>query len=321
MSEEQYVDDIDLNEVKADGEDSMSADPVAPAGGSPKGKNRKADMHKSVDPSADEIEDDVKTPQGKEGAKAAPRMADKKAMKEAIEGIFEGSDLSEDFKQRTVAVFEAAVHEKVVAVQEELEAKFEQDLEEQVQFAVSDIVEKVDAYLDYVVESWMEENEIQIESGIKVEVAESLFAGLKSLAEEHNIQIDEEEIDVVSGLEAQLEETTEKYNEVFEELLEARQAKDALEREIVFKNIVEGLTDTQAEKLRVLSEGVSFDTVEEFGKKVEAIRDSYFTEAVAPVSEEDSDLLQEETEEEKPAYADPVIGAYVQSLSRFAAKK
>ena len=318
MSEEQYIEDADLiNEIKADGEDSESADPVAPAGGT--GTKRKADKHQG-DMKADEIEDDVKTPQGKEGVKAAPRHADKKSMKESIEGIFEGSDLSEDFKQRTVAIFEAAVQEKVVAVQEELEAKFEQDLEEQVHQAVNDVVEKVDAYLDYVVESWMSENELQVESGIKIEVAESLMDGLKALASEHNLNIEQEEIDHVAEVEAKLAEQTEEYNEIFEQLLEARKEKESLEREIAFKQVVEGLTDTQAEKLRVLSEGVSYESVEEFAQKIEVIRDQFVSESVAqPVSEEESDdLLQEETEEK--AYTDPSVSAYVESLSRFAAK-
>src|SRR6056300_414278 len=138
MSEELEMKlDADLEEAKATGEDSENMDPVAPAGGSPKGKNRKADVNKSVDPNVDNIEDTVKTPQGKHDV----------GMKEAFEGIFEGHDLSEEFKTKTIAVFEAAVHEKVLAEKAALEEKFEADLEEQVAAATDELVEKVDAYL------------------------------------------------------------------------------------------------------------------------------------------------------------------------------
>lgn len=314
MSEENQIDEKVVNQ------DYETADPVAPAGGDGKKKNRPADQQISVDPKADNIEDDVKTPQGTADKKSPARKADK-SMKESIEMIFDGSDLSEEFKQRTVAVFEAAVHEKAVSIREELEAKFEQDLEEQVGIALNDVVEKVDAYLDYVVESWMAENEVAVETRIKVEVAESIMNGLTNLVSEHNLAIDEAEIDAVAELEAQIEEATAKYNEVFEELLEMRKERNELEIEMAFQEVVEDLTDTQADKLRVLSEGVSYETVEEFTQKLTAIRNSYFAENVTPVSSDESEVLQEEVEDEKPAYSDPSVAAYVQTLSRFAAKK
>lgn len=166
----------------------------------------------------------------------------------------------------------------------------------------------------------MTDNEVAVESNIRVEVAESLLEGIKSLASEHNLQLDEEEVEIVSGLEEKLEQSTNEYNEIFEQLIEARKEKDSLERELAFKEVVEELTDTQAEKLRVLSEGVSYETVEEFSQKLTIIRDQFVSESVQPASEEEQsdDLLQEETE--TIAYADPSVAAYVQSIDRFAAK-
>ena len=158
---------------------------------------------------------------------------------------------------------------------------------------VDELVEKVDQYLDYVVESWMEDNKVQIESNIKVEVAESLLSSIKGLVTEHNMEINDEQKDVVAELEGKLEESTTKYNDIVEQMIEVREAKAKADLEIAFKTISEDLTDTQVEKLRVLSEGVSYESVDEYATKVEAIKANYFIES-APVVEDETDLLQEE---------------------------
>tara|TARA_E500000178_G_scaffold354787_1_gene425081 strand:+ start:4661 stop:5593 length:933 start_codon:yes stop_codon:yes gene_type:complete len=310
MSEE-LEKNLDLDEAKATGEDSVAADPVTPAGGAV--KKRKGDVKKAADPKADNIEDDVKTPQG----------SNDEGLKEAVERLFEGTELSEDFKTQTVAIFEAAVQEKVIAEKASLEEKFESDLQEQVNVTVEELVEKVDQYLDYVVESWMEDNKVEVESNIKVEVAESLLTSIKGLVIEHNMEIDDEQVDVVAELESRLEESTSKYNDIVEQMIEVREAKEKADLDIAFKTISEDLTDTQVEKLRVLSEGVSYESVEEFTTKVEAIKTSYFAEqAPVAVQEDETDLLQEETAEEaeQVTYVDPSVARYAESLGRFAAK-
>ena len=233
-------------------------------------------------------------------------------------GLFEGQELSEEFKTKTVAVFEAAVHEKVLVQKAALEEKFEADLAEQVEASVEDLVEKVDSYLDYVIENWMDENSVAVESNIKVEVAESLLDSLKGLVVEHNLSIDDVQRDAVAEMEEKLEESTTKYNEVVEEVMALKEDKKQLELADAFKTISEGLTDTQVEKLGVLAEGVSFETVEDYSVKLEAIKDNYFTESVAPVADE-TELLEEEVEEEasKPAI-DPAIALYADSIGRLA---
>jgi hypothetical protein len=305
MSEE-LEKNLDLDEAKATGEDSVAADAVTPAGGAV--KKRKGDVKKSADPKADNIEDDVKTPQGSNDT----------GLKEAVERLFEGTDLSEDFKTQTVAIFEAAVQEKVIVERTALEEKFESDLQEQVNASVDELVEKVDQYLDYVVESWMEDNKVSVESNIKVEVAESLLTSIKGLVIEHNMEISDEQVDAVADLEAKLEESTSKYNDIVEQMIEVREAKEQADLAIAFKTISEDLTDTQAEKLRVLSEGVSYESVEEYSTKVEAIKANYFVEST-PVQEDETDLLQEETAEEAKPAIDPSMARYAESLGRFAA--
>ena len=275
--------DIDLEEAKATGEDSESTDATSPEGGNP--KKRKGD--KAGGEKADNVEDDVKTPQGSNDA----------GLKEAIEGLFEGTELTEDFKVKTVAVFEAAVHEKVLAETAVLEEKFENDLQEQVDIAVEDLVEKVDSYLDYVVESWVESNKVEIESNFKVETAQSLLDNIKGLVSEHNLEIDDAQVDAIAEMETKVEESTTKYNEVVEEMIAVKEAKQQLELSIAFNEVSEGLTDTQSEKLKVLSEGVSFESVDEFTKKVSAIKENYFAESTTAPTDE-TEFLEEEAVED-----------------------
>lgn len=309
MSDNLEVQDVELDEVKATGENSMSADPVTPAGGAVKA--RKGDVKKKVDATADKIEKSVKTPQGSNDA----------GLKEAIDGLFEGTELTEDFKTKAIAVFEAAVHQKVIAEKAELEEKFESDLAEQVETAVDDLVSKVDTYLDYVVEQWMESNKVEVESNFKIEVAESLLDGVKQLVSEHNIDIDEEQADHISEIETKMDETSAKYNDTVEQLIAVREEKETLERQIAFKEISEGLTDTQAEKLKVLSEGVSFETTDDYAKKVEAIKENYFAEGKEAPADE-TEFLEESTEEEQTQDAqteivDPSVDYYAKALGRF----
>ena len=296
--------DLDLEEAKSTGEDSESADAVTPEGG--QDKKRKADKKGKDEVAKDS---DVKTPEGTNDA----------GLKEAVERLFEGTDLSEDFKTSAVAVFEAAVHEKVLAETATLEEKFESDLQEQVETSVEEIVEKVDQYLDYVIENWMDDNQVAVESNIKVEVAESLLGSIKGLVSEHNLEIDQETVDHNAELEVALEESQVKYNELVEEMMAIKEAKKEADLEAAFKTVSEELTDTQAEKLRVLSEGISYESTEDYSKKLEAIKDNYFVEsAPAPVAEEESnDLLQEETAENAQPVLDPSIASYAESLNRF----
>ena len=298
--------DLDLEEAKATGVDANSADAVTPEGGND--KKRKADKKGSE--GADKS--DVKTPEGTNDA----------GMHESIERLFDGSELSEDFKTSAVAIFEAAVHEKVLAETATLEEKFESDLQEQVEKSVEEIVEKVDQYLDYVIENWMEDNQVAVESNIKVEVAESILESVKGLVSEHNLEIDQETIDHNAELEVALEESKVKYNELVEEMMEIKEAKKEADLEAAFRTVSEELTDTQAEKLRVLSEGISFESTDDYSKKLEAIKDNYFVEsAPAPVAEEEaSDLLQEETAEEVQPAIDPTMASYAESLNRFVKK-
>tara|TARA_Y100000389_G_C17469962_1_gene529484 strand:- start:1278 stop:2177 length:900 start_codon:yes stop_codon:yes gene_type:complete len=282
--------DAELEEAKATGEDSESADAVTPAGGTD--KKRKSD-------------------------KTTAAKMEKVAEAPALESIFDGEELSEDFKTKAEAVFEAAIHEKSQTIREELETKFAADLDEQVAQATEELVEKVDSYLDYVIEQWMEQNEVSIESSIKVEVAESLLDSLKGLVEQHNLEVSDEQVDAISELEKRLDEQETKYNETVESMIALKEGKESLEREVALSDISEDLTDTQAEKLSTLAEGISFDSTEEYKEKLVAIKESYFAESatVAEASDE-TENLEEEVIEESTA-KDPLV--LDESVSRYAA--
>ena len=306
--------DKTLDEMKATGEDSKNMEPVSPAGGSPKAKNRKADVNKSVDPTVDEIEDEVKTPQGPNNT----------GLKEAFDGLFEDTDLSEDFKVKTLAVFEAAVNEKVAEQTTTLEESFQTNLDEQVATIIEDLDAKVDSFLGYITEQWLEDNAVEIESTFKVEVAESLIESLGVLMSEHNLDTGTE-IDALAEMEKRVETVESKYNEsvkaaisIKEEKAAIAEERDALKREIEFAIVTEGLTDTQADKLATLAEGMSFDDVEEYTTKLTAIKESYFKESKTPTTDA-TEYLEEAVEEEKTKISDnPTVSGYAAALSRMA---
>lgn len=301
--------DLEVTEAKATGEDSVAADPVTPTGG--KDHKRKADK-KVAGEKADDIEDDVKTPQGPNNV----------GLKEAIDALFGETDLTEDFKAKTLTIFEAAVFEKVEEEKAALEEQYKVDLDEAVEAAREEITEemteKLDAYLESVVENWLSENEVALETGYKVQVAESLFNGLKSLMSEHNIELDELEVDAIATMEEQVATTEAKYNDLFETLIRERAKTEDLEKELVLVKLSEGLADTDVARLRTLSEGIDYDDVEQFETKLNVIKESYFTESVKKADDQ-SELLEEVlTEETTPAATmDPAIAAYVNSLNKF----
>lgn len=292
-----------LDEAKATGEESYSADATAAAGGAV--KKRKADVFKAA--GAPQNGTPVTTPQGTNNA----------GLHEMITALFGDADLSEDFKTKTTTIFEAALHERVEMVREELEKQFELELSEQVELAVEEITDQLDAYLDYVVENWMKENEVALEAGYKVQVAESIIAGLKSLVEDHDIEIDEEEIDVITAMEEQVAETEAKYNELFEAYVAERAEKEMLQKNAAIAALSEGMVATDAERFKTLAEGVSYESVDEFVNKLETIKESYFSESVTR-AEDHAEMLEEEVEEAKSVAVNPAVAAYVASLDKFA---
>lgn len=294
-----------LDEKKASGENSVAADPVG--GETPK---RRADLKKKVDPVADTVKDD--------GPNKGPNKV-KGSMTEAFGKLFDGEGLSEEFKEKTIAVFESAVNVKVNAILEDRTKDLEEEYANAIEEYKAELDEKVDNYLDMIINEWTENNSLAIESSIKVETAESLIDGMKALLGEHNINVDEDTNTMVETLEARLEEEKSKYDKLFNKTTSIKEEKDKLEMTIAFAEVSEDLTDSEAEKLETLAEGLSFSDINSYKKKLVAIKESYFISEEVTTSEDETENLEEIVEEKKNNVTslNEDINFYAKSLNRF----
>ena len=234
---------------------------------------------------------------------------------EDVDALVAGEELSEEFRLKAATIFEAAVTAKVNAEVEALTEAFEATLTEEVEKIQTELAEKVDDYLTYAAESWMKENALQIEHGIKTEMAESFFSGLKSLFMEHNFSVPEEKFNLLDGMAGELDEMEAKLNEQIDTNVALnKQLGEFVKMEIV-NECAAGLAETQKEKLASLAEGVEFETEEDFRNKVETIKESYFTRkaevaAATEPTEEVSEPLVEST-------ASGTMSKYVDAIARW----
>lgn len=255
---------------------------------------------------------------------AAKPSAASSSMKEEIDGLF-GDDLSEEFKEKASVVFEAAVASRIAeerATLEEEIASTKAQLEEDFEAAKTQLTEELSAqvsdYLDYVVEQWMESNEVAIESSLNTIIAEEFIEKLKGLFEESYIQVPKEKIDLVAEMTAKVEELESQLNGAIAENIElSKLVEDSVQRE-VFDEVSEGLAMTQVEKLRTLAEGVEFDNADTYRKKLEIVKEQYFsdkkTTTVKSIEENEIVELDEEVTHQVKT-AGPVAG-YVSAIAR-----
>jgi hypothetical protein len=231
------------------------------------------------------------------------------AVKEDINEVFDGEDLTEEAKEKFSTIFESAVSARVSIEEARLEEEFATKLDEAV-------TTKVDQYLDYVVESWMEDNKLAIESTVRADIAENFMEGLYNLFAESYITVPEEKLDVVGELKAQLEELEAKLDESINTQLELQSVIDEATMEATFDEVSEGLAATQVEKLRTLAEGIEFTDSESYAKKLDILKGKYFSEKkevnTGVISEEATEGLNEET---KPKAVGEMAN-YVSAISR-----
>lgn len=249
-----------------------------------------------------------------QGEKASQKLAPAKGMKEEIEEIFGSEELSDEFKQKAETIFTAAVAAKVAEETARLESEYEAKLAETVEALEKELTEKVDSYVTYAAEEWVKENEVAIESAIKVELAESFLNGLKSLFEQHNVAVDDEKIDLVAEANAKKEKLENDLNEAVKEKLELQKEIDILKKEKMVVDASESLTVTQQEKLRSMAEGIEYDSLEDFSKKLEVIKETYFaSKSVVTEQKVDEEPLDEA---EEKAALDPLMERYASAISR-----
>ena len=198
-------------------------------------------------------------------------------VQEHVEALMSGEgDLSDDFKKKAATVFESAVKSKVRDEVTRLQENYDNELEEATKSVKSELTEKVDTYLNYVVEEWMKENELAVERGLKGEIAEDFIAGLKQLFEDHYVDIPDEKYDVLQAQSDKIAELEEKVNKTLEESINFKKSNDELTRNKVISESTSDLTDTQIEKFKELTEDVDFENEETFKGKVETLKESYF---------------------------------------------
>jgi hypothetical protein len=235
-------------------------------------------------------------------------------VKEDVAALVNGEDLSEDFKAKAATIFEAAIVNRVKAEVAKLEEEFEARLEEAAAQNQEGLVEKVDGYLNYVVETWIAQNEIALERGMKSEILENFVSGLKGLFEENYIDIPEEKFDVLAEMEIQVEELQSKLDEQLAANVEMNKVISEQKREVLVKEACVGLTDTEVEKFTNLVEELSYEDEETFANKVQTIRENYFTNK-ATTKVVDSIVTDEPVSLTEEKYTTPQMKSYMNALN------
>ena len=219
--------------------------------------------------------------------------------------------LSDEFKAKTAVLFETALKSKISEEVERLERQYEEELSSEVEQTKSDLVEKVDNYLNYVVETWMEENKVAIESGLRTEIAENFMTSLKDLFTESYIDVPESKVDLVDELADQVEELETKLNETTQKVIDTSGELEEYKREAIIRENSRDLADTQVEKLKTLLADIDFDSEDKFAEKVATVKESYFTKEVTS----DEEILEEDTAD-NAIETSSSMDAYVQAIRK-----
>ena len=228
-----------------------------------------------------------------------------------VAALTEGTELSEEFKEKATTIFEAAVKSKLSEEWKKLEEQFETRLNEQVAGVKAELAEEVGGTVKYAISSWLEENQVAVDRGIRNEITEDFIAGLKNLFQEHYINIPDDKVDVVEGLTEDLRKMEESLNEQVKANVKLQGRLDESAKTVILNVVSEGLADTQKDKLASLAEGVEFETEEKFAEKVKTLRESYFPSESAPKAEV-TDETPVESEDMSPAMA-----AYLNAINRW----
>jgi len=244
---------------------------------------------------------------------------DKKMKKEELDlsddvkALIGDENLTEEFKAKAATIFESAVKVRIAEAKEEMEAEYAEKLKEETNSSKAELVEKVDSYLNYVVEEWMKQNEIAIERGIKGEIAEDFISGLKKLFEDHYINVPDEKYDVLEDQASQIEELNKKLNEQIEKNVELNKTVGSLTKQDILDEVSSKLTDTQKEKFNKLAEEVEYTNADEFKKKVSTISESYFGEKEISSKNEIDSVTEGETGDVDMTSA---MSAYTAAISK-----
>ena len=304
---------------------AKSADPM-PAGMKEE-EEVEGDVVAETEVSEDEVVSEEETAEVEETQEV---VAEEEATEEVVEeesidieadvnALFEGEELSEEFQNKARTIFEAAINAKLAEVKEAVKTEYEEQLVEEVAAIKSELEERVDAYLEYVADEWMTDNEIAVESGLKSEMTDSFLTGMKSLFEEHYVSVPEDKYDVIESMVDKLDEMEGKLNEQIEKNVALNRRLAESSADVVFGEVTEGLATTQKEKLATLVENVEFESEADYREKLVTLKESYFP-SNAGAQKDKSENLSEETS--TPTYQDisSTMETYLQTMSRVSKK-
>ena len=280
-----------------------------------------ADEDEENDEEGDEDEDED-APHGNGKNKKKKKVEEEFDIEEDVNALLAGEELSEEFQEKARTIFEAAIRSKVFEIKEELQETYENALVEEVQFIKNELTERVDAYLEYVADEWIQENALAVEHGLKTEMTESFLQGMRGLFEDHYVSIPEDRYDVIESMVDKLDEMEEKLNEQIERNVALNRRLAESVADVIFADVAEGLALSQKDKLASLAENVEFDGEENYREKLVTLRESYFPTRTAGTQRDDSETLSESVSYDTnlTESVSPSMEAYLQTLSRVAKK-
>jgi len=240
------------------------------------------------------------------------------SIEEDVNALFAGEELSEEFQDKARTIFETAIKSKVAEIKEQIQTQYEEQLIEEVVAIKEELVERVDSYLEYVADEWINENALAVENGLKTEMTESFLQGMKGLFEDHYVTIPEDRYDVLESMVDKLDEMESKLNEQIDRNVALNRRLAESVADVIFAEVSEGLALTQKEKLASLAENVEFDSEETYREKLVTLRNSYFSESATSAQREVAEEV--ETVEESAASVSPLMESYLSVLQR-ASKK
>ena len=315
MAKEEVDEDEDLvDEEEFDEDEEVVAEASEEEGGKDEGGKHKEGKHKKG-------KEEPGEGKGKDDEDEEDEMKEEFDIEEDVNALLEGEELSEEFQEKARTIFEAAIRSKVSEIKEELQETYENALIEEVQFIKEELTERVDTYLEYVTDEWIQENALAIEHGLKTEMTESFLSGMKGLFEDHYVSIPEDRYDVIESMVDKLDEMEEKLNEQIQRNVALNRRLAESVADVIFADVAEGLALSQKDKLASLAENVEFDSEANYREKLVTLRESYFPTNTSTQRDVTENLSEEVSYEgSEHSSVSPIMEAYLQTLSRVANK-
>lgn len=251
------------------------------------------------------------------GMNTASKMLSKEEFTLDVNSLFGDSDLSEEFRTKAASMFEAVVTARVAELRAQIEEEAAQTAAELVETSTAKIIEQVDSYLNYVAEQWIAENKVAVETGLRSEITEDFLSGLKSLFEEHYVEIPNDKLDVLEAMQERIAELEENLNTTVSESTELKNTLNAMKRASIVAAVTEGLAQTEAEKFASIVEDVSFEDEASFTEKLNVVKENYFPKAASV----EPSLSDDEAPADLTESSSPTVMKYAQALGRYTFSK